>query len=176
MANFTWDRVFEQADRRAPAASDWLGAVNEAVSTPLLAGERQQLEAEAAPDLSAWTFPTHPLPPSYLSFLAWSDGGLFVNGDRELNMLSAPEVREYMLTYRLPYHMPETAPFALNGAGYLYLFDLRNPPGPDGEYPVLFVDAGNLGFDKAVVVAASFLDVCQGRTNPADTLPPSQHS
>jgi hypothetical protein len=171
MATFTWDSVFEQADRRPPADPDWLRAMNEAISTPLLAGERQNLDAEGAPDLSQWTFPTHTLPPSYLAFLAWSDGGLFVNGDRELGMLAAPEVREYMLTYRLPYHMPGAVPFALNGGGCLYLFDLRDPPGPDGEYPVLLADAGNLGFDRAVVVADSFSAACRGRTDPEDDLP-----
>ncbi|HEY4262442.1 MAG TPA: hypothetical protein VGM98_19930, partial [Schlesneria sp.] len=37
-------------------------------------------------------------------------------------------------------------PFALDGAGGFYLFDMRNGP-VNGEYPIATAHAGNLGWD-----------------------------
>jgi hypothetical protein len=163
--------VFDHADRNPPLAAELLSAVSPSVSAPLDATELGAIRGEGGPDPGGWKFPTRPLPASYLSFLAWSNGGFFLTGDREFQMLAAEELREYLLTYRVPYHMPGAVPFALDGGGNFFLFDLRTPADPAGEYPVLFAPAGSLGFDVAVVVAGSFLDACRGRTDPASDLP-----
>jgi hypothetical protein len=120
--------------------------------------------------LDGWVFPTRPLPPSYLDFLFWSNGGFFLNGDRELQMLAAEELREYLITYRVPYHLPGSVPFALNGSGGFYLFDLDEPPDESGEHPILFAEARDMKFSELVVVGRSFLEVCRGRTDPGDDL------
>src|SRR5262249_11533316 len=117
-----------------------------------------------------WTIPDHPLPVSYLSLLAWSNGGEFRTGDRWFQFHRAVEpghgVRAMMLGHHIPQYMPGAVPIALNGGGWFYLFDMRNPP-RDGEYPVVACSAGNLGWDpdKCKVVAATFLAACQGTTN-----------
>lgn len=169
-----WDTVFDQADRNPPLPTGLRDAVSSSVTTPLDAEEREALSQEKVPDPDRWTFPAHPLPATYLDFLAWSNGGLFVNGERELQMLAAEELREYMLTYRLPLYLPGMVPFATDGRGNFYLFDLRNPPDAAGEYPVVFAAVGDAGAGEtaaAVVVAGSFPEVCRGRTDPDDNAP-----
>jgi len=168
MTPIDWAAIFEHGDRRAPLPEGLLTAVSASVTTPLDPEEVRALAAENAPDPGRWEFPAHPLPASYLAFLAWSNGGGFVNGDREFQMLAAEELREYMLTYRLPYHLPGTVPFALDGEGGFYLFDLRHPPDAAGESPVLYAGTGGLGFDSAVEVGRSFVEACRGRTDPRD--------
>jgi hypothetical protein len=118
-------------------------------------------------DPRRWRLPDRPLPPSYLSFLRWSDGGTFGNGDRRLDpFLPCGRLREYLLCYAVPQHMPGALPFAFDGGGCFYLFDMRAEP-VRGEYPVLYVGAGNLGYDDAVLVASTFIEACRGTTNPA---------
>jgi hypothetical protein len=118
-------------------------------------------------DPANWRLPAdRPLPPSYKSFLGWSNGGLFVVGDREFQMLKAQELREYLLFYEVPQYMPGAVPFALDGGGWFYLFDVRNPPGASGEYPIRFAATGNLNYDDSVLVADSFPEACRGRSNP----------
>src|SRR5438874_13679548 len=118
-----WAAVFDHADRNPPLAADLLPAVSASVSAPLDEGEEAAVRAENGPDPGFWKFPTRPLPASYLSFLAWSNGGSFLTGDREFQMLAAEELREYMLNYRVPFHLPGAVPFALDGEGGVYLFD-----------------------------------------------------
>jgi hypothetical protein len=171
MTPIDWAAVFDHADRNPPLAAELLSAVSPSISTPLEPTEAEAIRGEGGPDTGGWQFPTRPLPASYLLFLAWSNGGFFLTGDREFQMLAAEELREYLITYRVPYHMPGAVPFALDGGGSFFLFDLRSPADPAGEYPVLFAPAGNLAFDVAVSVARSFPDVCRGRTDPASDLP-----
>jgi hypothetical protein len=63
--------------------------------------------------------------------------------------------------------MPGSLPFAFDGKGCFYLFDMRSGS-VEGEYPVLFTGSGNLGYDDAVRVAESFVETCNGTTDPAD--------
>jgi hypothetical protein len=119
-------------------------------------------------DLRKWRLPGRPPPPSYLSFLRWSDGGTFVNGGRRFDPLFAcAEWRYVLLGYRLPEYMPGAFPFALDGGGCFYLFDMREEP-VRGEYPVLYVGAGKLCYEDAVLAAASFVDACRGNTDLAN--------
>jgi hypothetical protein len=107
-----------------------------------------------------------PVPPSYLSFVRHSDGGEFRNGDRLFQMWGTG-LREFLISYHVPQYVPLAVPFAFNGGGVMYLFDMRNPPGADGEYPILCAGSGRLTFDPhhSPKVADSFPDVCRGRFN-----------
>lgn len=119
-------------------------------------------------DPRRWTLPSGPLPRSYLSLLRWSNGGAFSNGDRNFDpFLPCDRLREYLLCYHVPQYMPLALPFALDGGGNFYLFDMRQNP-VEGEYPVLYVGAGNLDYEDAVLVASSFVEACRGMTDPAE--------
>jgi len=74
-------------------------------------------------------------------------------------------VTPHLLAYHVPQYMPGALPFAMDGGGGFYLFDLR-ADAIDGEYPIFFAHAGNLGWDDAVPVAQTFPDACRGNTNP----------
>lgn len=119
-------------------------------------------------DPGLWRLPNKPLPPSYLNFLRWSNGGSFFNDDRHFDpFLGCGDLRKYLVGYHIPQYMPETVPFALSGTGHVYLFDMRNKPSK-GEYPILFASLGSLRFQQSVEVGKSFPDVCSGDTNPMD--------
>jgi hypothetical protein len=171
MTPIDWAAVFDHADRNPPLAAELLSAVSPSISAPLDRDEVDSAFGEDEIDPSLWRFPTRLLPASYLSFLAWSNGGFFLNGDREFQMLPAEELREYMLTYRVPFRLPGAVPFALNGEGGFYLFDLSEPADEHEEYPILFAAGGNSRFNRLAVVGQSLLEVCRGRTDPASELP-----
>ena len=118
-------------------------------------------------DPSVWVMPANrPVPPSYRSFVRYSDGGSFQNGDRLFQMWGTG-LREFLLCYDVPQYMPLAVPFAFNGGGVMYMFDMREPPGKHGEYPIICAGAGCLTFDPhySPKVADSFPEVCVGRFN-----------
>lgn len=166
MALPNWPDLFDVIDRRPGVPEAWFPGISGSVTTPVQPDELAELAGRDLPDPSAWRFPAGELPPSYLAFLAWSNGGTFVAGDREWGLLAAEELRPYMLDYALPYHLPGAVPFALDGAGGFYLFDMRQPADARGEYPVLHVTAGDLGYDAAVRAAESFPAALHDRTAP----------
>ncbi len=175
-----WTTVFEEANPR-PGASEAEIAQLAAVGAPLSAAELDRinrtqsnpyprsdpLHARWRPfDPSAWRMPDRPLPPSFLSFLRWSNGGHFSNGERHFQMFGTG-LRSMLLSYQVPEYMPGVLPFAFNGGGVFYLFDMREPASKDGEYPILCASAGCLDFDPyySPKVADTFLDACRGRVN-----------
>ena len=130
-------------------------------------------------DASRWRMSDRPLPASYLALLAWSDGGEFGTGAQWLQLFptTGPSgVRAMTMAYHLPEYMPGALPFAFNGGGVFYLFDLREPANADGEYPVVAAHAGNLGWatheeccpPECWPVADSLEQACRGRTNIED--------
>jgi hypothetical protein len=75
-----------------------------------------------------------------------------VNGDRTFSpMFTTLTVRDYLLSYMVPEYMPGSLHFAFDGGGCFFLFDMRGEPVED-EYPILFVSAGNLGYEDAVLL------------------------
>jgi hypothetical protein len=127
-------------------------------------------------DASRWQLPEQRLSPSYLALLAWSGGGDFGTGERwfQLFPVDGPSgVRAMTLAYHLPEYMPAALPFAFNGGGVFYLFDMREPADADGEYPVVAAHAGNLGWatheecypPQCWPVADGLEQACRGRTN-----------
>ena len=151
-----------------PLSPDEIAAINAQQRNPFPVND--PLYASYRPfDPSAWIIPNRPLPPAYLAFLRWSDGGEFRTGERWLGFFPATEVRELLLAYCVPQYMPGVLPFALDGGGIFYVFDMRQPP-TGGEYPVLITAAGNLGYDDARLLATSFLEACRDTTEPGRLL------
>jgi SMI1 / KNR4 family (SUKH-1) len=107
------------------------------------------------------------LPSSYLSLLAWSNGGEFRMGGRWFQFFPAVDPVHGVLAiseaYGIPRYMPGALPFALNGGGTFYLLDMRETA-VAGEYPVVCSHSGNLGWapDECVRIADSFPEACRG--------------
>ncbi len=148
---------------------------------PVSAGELDDLreawqKMRIAPlDAKTWRFPERSLPAAYLEFLRWSNGGAagFTNGQREFGFLTTRNLREYMVAYEFPEYMPDALPFAMNGGGWFYVFDMRQDP-RDGEYPVLFTHSGELSYDEAYPLGDSFVAVLRDARNPEELARPSE--
>jgi hypothetical protein len=167
MTTPNWAALFDEAYPEPPVPPQYLagGVIEDYLFAPPSEEELKELVArEVVPTF--WEITHRPLPPSYKAFLGWSNGGTFVAGDREFQMLKVQELREYLLLYDFPRDMPGSVPFALDGAGGFYLFDLRNPPDDRGEYPVLFAPGTDLGYGSAVVLGRSFEEVLRDRRSP----------
>jgi hypothetical protein len=189
-----WSSLFESQNRQPGATQRQLADFTAGVCRPPteqeiadVAEQERRLSASGGPlcavypliDASRWQLPHRPLPPSYLSLLAWSDSGDFVNGERWLQLFPTDGpagVRAMTLAYYLPEYMPGALPFAFNGSGVFYLFDMREPADADGEYPVVAAHAGHIGWATheefwppgCWPVAGSLVQACRGRTDIAD--------
>nr|WP_195575263.1 SMI1/KNR4 family protein [Paenibacillus sp. 1001270B_150601_E10] len=120
-------------------------------------------------DPSLWFIPDKRLPAAYLDFLRYSNGGEFGNGDRHFQFFGTDDVRLMMLDYEFPEYMPGSVPFAMDGCGHHYAWDMRRGQ-EDGEYPILVSHSGNLGYQDAIQIAASFIELCQGTVSVEDLL------
>ena len=101
------------------------------------------------------------------SVSAVSNGGAFSIGDGQFDpFFSCTEVRSYLLDYMVPEYLPGFVPFAFDGGGGFYLFELRNG-GATPELPVYYCHAGSLGFDELRIAGTSFLAACQEKGDPA---------
>jgi len=88
-------------------------------------------------------FPIHSLPQEYLDLMYESNGGDYVNGEREYQFLSFEEIIEYYEAYMFFEFMPYAYPFAMDGCGNFYIFNLRMV-----DNCVYVVSAGNMGWEK----------------------------
>jgi hypothetical protein len=164
--------VFEEAHPETGASEAEINYLIESVKRPLsnteveqICRERQRIGLPQS-DPSRWSLPGSPLPAQYLEFLRWSNGGAFRNGERWFDsFFHTAEVRSYLLAYDLPQYMPGVIPFAFDGSGTFYVFDMREAS-IAGEYPVLIAAAGNLGFSDCRKIASSFLEACRGDVDP----------
>lgn len=182
MTSANWEAIFDECERAAGASDDVIVQFQSTVFGPMTPAEQEVVQGsltnpfpQSDPLHQQWTplnpanwiFPTTPLPDSYLDLLRWSNGGCGRKGDREFGFFPAldPEsgVRAMMLAYHVPEYMPLATPFAFNGGGVFYLFDMRKPP-VDGEYPILACPAGALGFEEglAIRIADSLPEACSG--------------
>jgi hypothetical protein len=169
MTHPNWAALFDEAYPEPPVPPQYL--TGEVIEDYLFAPpSEEELKDLVARDVvpTFWEITRRPLPPSYKAFLGWSNGGTFVTGDREFQMLKVQELREYLLLYDVPQHMPGAVPFGLDGDGAFYLFDLRDPPGDRGEYPVLYAPSKDLGYGSAVVLGRSLEDVLRDKRSPGE--------
>lgn len=133
-----------------PLSPDEVNEANASQQNPFAAGD--PLHSVYQPfNAEIWAMPTYGFPMSYLAFLQWSNGGNFTKGSREFGFFPAVDpqcgVRAMMLAYQIPEYMPHAVPFAFDGAGTFYLFDMRQPP-VDDEFPIVLSHAGSLGWDE----------------------------
>ncbi len=180
-----WRSVFDEAEPEPGASEAEIARFVEAVRQPLSAAEiTAAKEQQQNPylvlqpsyytwrpyDPSVWVMPGRPLPPAYLDFLRWSNGGWCRTGERELGFFSTDHptggVRAMTLGYEVPQYMPGALPFAFNGGGTFYLFDMREEMA-GGEYPVVCAHSGSLGWDPDGhrQLADSFEAACRGTTD-----------
>lgn len=156
-AGVEWDKVFEGAQPKPGASEEEIAQFVATVGQPLSAEEvdyvnRSQRNPWPASnpfhatwrpfDPLQWQMPNRPLPASYLSFLRWSNAGHFQNGGRLFQMFGTG-LRNMMISYNMPQYMPGALPFAFNGGGVFYLFDMR-APAVGGEYPIHCAHAGSV--------------------------------
>jgi hypothetical protein len=108
--------------------------------------------------------PFRGLPESYLTFLRWSNGGLFRNGGRNMKFWHCEGPRRMMDRYNFPELAPLVVPFAGNpGSGDWYGFDTSNEP-VAGEFPVVYIHHEIIR--ERMVLASTFLDFCRGTEDP----------
>ncbi len=145
-----WSQVFEDACPKPGASEEEIEAFLAGLARPLSRREVAEvnrwntnpfppadpLHATWQPfDAAAWQMPNRYVPESYLSFLRYSNGGHFRNGDRLFQMYGTG-LRQMMLDRCIPEYMPLALPFAFNGGGVMYMFDMRQPA-VNGEYPII---------------------------------------
>ena len=87
-AAIDWQQVFPDQGGEQPGADDWaLEELTPDLGRPLNKSELKEarrLAAKVSPRVvpETWVLSELPLPPSYLSFLRWSNGGEFIQGER----------------------------------------------------------------------------------------------
>ena len=149
----------------APLSAEEIALISQSQANPFPQGDA--LYASYRPfDPTTWAIPKRPLPPAYVSFLRWSNGGSFFNHDRRFDpFLSCSELRQYLIGYHFPQYVPGFVPFAFDGGGNVYVIDMRRESDA-GEYPIVFAKLGNLKYENSKRVGISFIEVCAGHTNP----------
>jgi hypothetical protein len=174
-----WERVFDIRHQESGASLPMIESALDSFRQPMSSSEiadvlRKQtnpfpsthpLHSTYYPiDPRHWRFPQGELPPLFVELIQWSNGGDISNDSVAFfPLLSCDDWRGYSIAYMVPEFMPQAFPFALNGGGSLYVFDMREPA-KDGEYPIWLVDAGALSFDDAEFVAAEFIKALGSKT------------
>ncbi len=88
-------------------------------------------------------FPFTTLDTSYKNFLLESNGGEFLRGEREYQMFSVNEICDFYEIYLFETYMPYALPFAMDGYGNFFLFDMR------GQTSFIYmVAAGNMCWES----------------------------
>ena len=161
-----WLNIFDETQTEAGATEEEIAQFVSEVCSPLTSSEIAEVNASQINpfpkshalyntykpfDPEYWLIPRKPLPPSYLDFLRWSNGGWCRTGEREFGFFPANDLtgglRAMLLAYHVPQYMPLALPFAFNGGGVFYLFDMREE-GKNGEYPIVSSHAGNIGWEE----------------------------
>lgn len=162
----TWEAVFDTSSKEDGASPELILEFQRTALQPLSAEEIAEVNgSQRNPfpstdplysaykrfDAQDWVMPSFGFPNSYLSFLRWSNGGMFTKGGREFGFFPAINatcgVRSMMLAYHIPEYMKYAVPFAFDGAGTFYFFDMREPPVND-EFPIVLSHAGSLGWEE----------------------------
>lgn len=157
---------------KEPGATDaQLAALND-LWKPLAESDLRWLVESDSPRAHMWLIAGRRPPESYVSFLRWSNGGSFSNGERRFEPFfrvprdAADEgllLRETMLGYGVPEAMPHVLPFAFDGRGVFAAFDMRDEP-IDAEFPIVAFHASTCCWPEATRVGSTFEAFCRGTT------------
>ena len=118
---------------------------------------------------TAEAFPVPPqlrLPADYQELLAYSNGGVILNGEREFSYFVPEDIRGFYIRYGFPIWAPALLPIGLNGGGIFYAYDFQCP----GTPPIVAVAAGDIGYEGAVVIGRNLAEMLQANTNISDEL------
>jgi len=178
-----WSGLFDGGDPEPGASAEQVQELLALLSKPLDEEELRWAESVCArnpypvfsprhasyvaPDPRTWKAPTRGLPASYLSFLRWSNGGKFYQGNHIIEFVPfhgrEANLRNMWLVSLFPLHAPSIVPFAGSPShGDYYAFDTSI--GAAGEFPVVYVNHESI-WDQ-MVLAPTFIDFCLGRDNP----------
>ena len=114
-------------------------------------------------------FPVPPqlhLPTEYQELLAYSNGGVILNGQREFSYFEAEAIRGYCIRYGFPIWAPALLPIGLNGGGIFYAYDFQRP----GTPTIVAVAANDIGYEGAVELCKSLAEMLRADANIADEL------
>ena len=154
---FEWASIFDEVQRAEPASEQDVSELRSYLCSPLTDIERSEIAVQinpfrqSTPEYTAWLpvtptkwrLPECDLPNDFKDFLRWSNGGWARTGEREFGFFGIAGIRDYMLRYLFPEYLPGAVPFAFNGGGIFYAFDVRHAP-EDGEFPIIAVASGVL--------------------------------
>lgn len=177
-----WESLFDEMITEPPATGDEIAFLQNQVLAPLTEFEIDEVNARQQNpfrptdpayakyrpfDPRKWVIPRRQFPESFVDLLRWSNGGNFVKGDREFGMFDPKTIRENLLAYQVPEYMPGAIPFAFDGGGGFYLFDMRNAP-VEGEYPIVMAHSGSLSWDEDLhaVIGYRFVEVLSDPDDP----------
>lgn len=93
-----------------------------------------------------------PLPPAYLDFLSWSNGGEGSVGDYYVSIWPAEEVLELNEGYEVRQYVPGLLAFGTDGGGEAFAFDYRR----EGS-PIVRVPLGDLAYESVLDVASDLV-------------------
>lgn len=106
------------------------------------------------------------LPAEYQELLAYSNGGVILNGEREFSYFMPEDIRGFYIRYGFPIWAPALLPIGLNGGGVFYAYDFQQP----GKPPIVAVAAGDIGYEGAVELGRNLVDVLRADANISDEL------
>jgi hypothetical protein len=106
------------------------------------------------------------LPADYQELLAYSNGGVILNGEREFSYFVPEDIRGYYIRYGFPIWAPALLPIGLNGGGIFYAYDFQRP----GTPPIVAVAAGDIGYEGAVMLGKDLVEMLRINTNIFDEL------
>lgn len=107
-----------------------------------------------------YSLPQRKFPDSYIDFLTYANGGIFLHGERELSVFSLEEAKSSTLDHQMPYYMAGAVCFAEDVDGNCFVFDMRKDSVND-EYDIYAVSHETLGwgYEEAALLGNSFVEV-----------------
>lgn len=106
------------------------------------------------------------LPAEYQQLLAYSNGGVILNGEREFSYFGPEDIRGYYIRYGFPIWAPALLPIGLNGGGIFYAYNFQAAGAPT----IVAVAAGDIDYESAVELRENLAEVLQADTNISDEL------
>ena len=109
-------------------------------------------------------FPVCELPDTYIELLKESNGGDFTTGNREYQLFSAEETLQAYQSYNFSVYMSFAFPFAMDGCGNFYIFNLR-----EKDDCIYAVSSSDLEWDECHKIANNLMQ-CFGQNESLDDI------